>query len=327
MRAGFDLVGVASAKPLQKDSSNLGNWLNLGYAAGMDYLNRNPAARGDPREFLPGAETVVVAAASYPWPGSRAGHLAAYAIPRDYHLVFRAALNECVSLIKAHDPVAECAIAVDSSPLLERALARRAGIGWIGYSTNLLTRDFGPSVLLCAIVTTMKIKTDRPLDQDLKPCADCKKCIEACPTGALASPYTLDSSRCISYLTIEKKGPFDDNEADSIGGSIFGCDRCTSACMQNGGWKISSSPGPLFPPGVSADMTGLENLLNMCEEGFKRNFKETALYRTGKNRIIRNILTAAKNLDLPWVVKRAEKYIESPHPATRSAAERAVKKC
>ena len=228
--AGFDAVGIASADPLLEDDRRFRRWIEKGFSAEMEYLRTEARARSDPGRYLPGARSVIVATGAYASPRRPPGPIAAYALHSDYHLVFREALQKGVEAIEGLDPKARCRIAVDSSPLLERALAIRAGLGWIGYSTNLVTPSFGPFVLLGVIVTTLSLRPDCFLEDHT--CAECRRCIDACPTGALAAPYRLDARKCISYLTIEKKGPFNDEEAARINGWVFGCDLCTAACME-----------------------------------------------------------------------------------------------
>ncbi len=321
--AGFDLVGIASAKPASRDLSRFEHWTASGCAGGMEYMKRDACLRLDPGRFLAGARSVVAVAGAYPVSAQGPGPVAAYARVRDYHLVFAEALNAVEKIIQEVDASARSRIAVDSSPLLERALARRAGLGWIGYSTNLITPRFGPFVLLGFIVTTLALEPDPPAEEG--GCESCGLCLEACPTGALIAPYRLDARRCIAYLTIEKKGAFDPLEAGAVGGWAFGCDLCTLACAQGTGWKGSPpARGRLFSE-TGSESLFLEDLLDRCEEGFKGHFRETPLLRTGKNRLIRNILTAACNRGEPWVLGRAKRYLTEGISALREAALRAVR--
>jgi epoxyqueuosine reductase len=323
LSAGFDRVGFTSANPLHEAGERYRTWIAAKRAGGMDYLYRDMNLRAEPGRFLPGARSVVAAAAAYAPLGGRKGPLGAYAMHRDYHTVFGEALGKGVDTIKSLHPDARCRTAVDASPLLERALAARAGLGWIGQSTNLIHRDFGPFLLLGFIVTTLPLEPDKPVEDGH--CRDCGKCLEACPTGALSAPFTLDARRCISYLTIEKKGPFEDWEAEAIGGWAFGCDLCTTACAQaqQGGGR--SSAGLLRPVETLREIE-LEGLLDLCEGGFKKAFAETPILRCGKSRLIRNLLTAGGNLSLPWVEERAEAHLRGGTSASRSAARRITKR-
>lgn len=317
--AGFDAVGLAPAEPLGDDGRRLMDWIGSGFMGEMQYLARNARTRSEPRSLLPGARSVIVAAAAYAPPERLQGPVAAYALYRDYHLALDDALLRGVEAIERLDGTARSRIVVDTSPLLERALARRAGLGWIGYSTNLITPSFGPFVLLGAIVTTLPLEPDEPLDGGA--CSECGRCIEACPTGALIEPYRLDARRCISYLTIEKKGPLDEGEAESLGGWAFGCDLCTAACMKDEEYQ---APLGLLSPDAALRDQNLEGLLNLCEKGFKGTFQNTPLFRSGKSRLVRNILTAAGNRNLPWTKERAKPHLEGGTPASRKAARRAL---
>lgn len=333
--AGFDAVGVTSADPMTHDAARFGDWLKKGHAARMDYLRRDPSFRGDPGHLLPGARSVIVAAAACPpskcrLSGARGGPIASFGLYRDYHDLLFAALEKGEAAIAECDDNARCRLAVDASPILERALAVRAGLGRIGYSTNLLTPRYGPFVHLGLIVTTLPLAPDPSADPADSLCESCGQCIKDCPTGALLEPRVLDANRCISYLTIEKKGPFTDWEANAIEGWAFGCDICSKACFKRKG----QSP---FPEGAGSlmrahryietddlEIDGLKTLLDLCEGGFKKSFRKTPMFRCGKGGLIRNILTAAKNLNLPWVSERAIPHLKGGTEASRDAAARAV---
>lgn len=322
--AGFDLVGFTTAEPLPRDGLHLETWLASGHAGAMNYLERAPVQRADPGAFLPGARSIVVVAAAYE-PLSGPGPLAAYAYYTDYHETMRIALQQGVDVITGADDATACRIAVDTAPLLERALARRAGLGWIGYSGNLITRDFGPHVHLGVIATTALLEPDPPdTAENASVCASCERCLEACPTGALNAPFTLDARACISYLTIEKRGPFTPEEARSIHGWAFGCDHCTASCLEGPSSFPMKKPAGLLIPSTALKEAGLKTLLDYCERGFKRNFKNTALLRCGKGGLIRNILCAARNQDEPWLSKRAEPYLREGTPASQWAAQYAL---
>ena len=226
--AGFDRVGIASAEPLVEDRRRLDRWLAEGRCGEMAYLARNRELREAPGRFLPGARSVIVAAAAYPLKVPPRGPLAAYACCPDYHDVLREALTRGTEAVTRLDPDADCRVAVDSAPVFERALAVRAGLGRIGYSTNLVIPGLGSAVVLGVIVTTAMLAPDAPLDPG--GCESCGACLSACPTGALSAPYAVDARKCISYLTIEKKGDFVEGEARSLKGWAFGCDHCTAAC-------------------------------------------------------------------------------------------------
>ncbi len=298
LASGFDLAGVAAADPIGDDFARYNEWLLRGGAAGMDYLKRHASLRLDPSSLLPGARSVIVAAAAYD-PIVPPGPLAAYAVRRDYHAVFREALEPVAALIESARPGARCRVTVDTAPLLERAFGRRAGIGWIGRSTNLVTERFGPYVLLAEIVTTVELEPDRPVPSS---CGECTNCLDSCPTGALAAPFRLDARKCISYLTIEKKGEFTPHEkalfergrsqdARSTAARAFGCDLCLDVCPHAEKLiKGEITPkGRLLPPIETLRAAGIGDLRELCRRGFKKGFGGTPILRAGKKGLIRNI--------------------------------------
>jgi len=287
LEAGFDLAGVAEAKPLHNDFSRFKHWIKSGCAAGMAYLERNLALRLDPAAILPGARFVIVAAAAYP-PISPPGPLAAYAVCRDYHTLFRRSLEIVAGQIGRRAGSARFAVAVDTAPLLERAFAVRAGIGWVGRSTNLITERFGPYVLLGEILTDLELEPDSPASNR---CEECDLCLDACPTGALSAPFELDSRRCVSYLTIEKKGLFSPGEEKPLKDRVFGCDLCLAACPHAAALISGEArpAGKLLSPVPSLVGADTGTIRDLCEKGFKLTFGETPVSRAGKKGLLRNL--------------------------------------
>jgi epoxyqueuosine reductase len=286
--AGFDLAGIAPATSLDGDYARYERWVSQGYGAGMEYLSRLGPLRADPANLLPGVRSVIVAAAAYT-PVVPPGPLAAFAACPDYHALFRSRLEEAAAAIEALAPGMCRRVAVDSAPLLERALAERAGIGWIGRSTNIITSRFGPYVLLGEILTDLALEPDSPLPSR---CEDCGRCVEACPTGALADSRGLDARRCLSYLTIEKRGPFSPEETEWITGSgrAFGCDLCLAACPH----AAALIAGDERPEGLLSSLPALSTagygtLEDLCNSGFKKSFGKTPVARAGKKGMLRNL--------------------------------------
>jgi epoxyqueuosine reductase len=240
---GFDRVGVTSTEPLIKDESYLKEWLAQGFAGEMAYLHREPERRARPTELLPGARSVIMLA--MPHFGEREsgregeeGRIARYARGPDYHKVIRKRLESLVRYLESLAPEARFKTFVDTRPILERALAQRAGVGFIGKNTTLITKDFGSWVHLAGVVTTLDLPPDPP---DERSCGSCRLCLEACPTGALTAPYTLDARRCLSYQTTVLK--------NKTGEWVLGCDVCQEACPHNAssgriGRKIAAFRGP-----------------------------------------------------------------------------------
>ncbi len=286
---GFDRVAIGPADPPEHGGA-LEAWLDAGYAGTMSYLDRGRAERLDPARLLPGARSVVAVAMSYnkstedDWRG-----VSRYARGRDYHDVIRPRLVELGEFIgsAAGAPVASRA-AVDSSAVLERDLAARAGLGWIGKNTNLLTPALGSYFFIGIVLTTAEL----PFDQrEPDRCGTCTACLDACPTRAFVAPYVLDARRCISYLTIEHRGDIAGELADQIGEWVFGCDVCQEVCP----WNRKAEPGrePALEP--SGSFGALESLLELDREEFRARFRGSALTRTKRAGLLRNAAIVLAN--------------------------------
>ena len=238
--AGFDAVGVAAAQRLDRDGAALAAWLRAGRQASMAWLEKDPGKRADPARLLPGCESVVVLAMSY-WPGAERtltepekARVALYARGRDYHKVMGRELKRLAAWLEEQTGN-EARSFVDTGPVLERAWAERAGVGWIGKNANLLTRDRGSWLLLGEILTQAELEPDAGPHADH--CGSCTACIEACPTDAIVDDGVVDSNRCISYWTIEHRGircrP--ERRRGTTDDWIFGCDVCQDVCP----WNVS----------------------------------------------------------------------------------------
>ena len=260
-------------------------WLASGRAAGLDYLRRHAALRRDPRALFTDAQSLVVAALPYPVnPAPDAGGFAMLARGRDYHLVLRARLGALARRLAADTTGLRWRVCVDSAPLAERAWAVRAGLGWIGRQGQLVHPEYGATVVLGALLLNVALPPDAPHPNR---CGDCRRCLDACPTGALAGDGTLDCRRCLSYLTIEHKAAvFDPSDAARVGAqhAWFGCDRCTAVCPWNRA-PPSAIPSEFRPSApLSADA-----ILALDEAGFAARFADTTVLRTGLARLLRNV--------------------------------------
>lgn len=229
---GFDLFGVAPADPLD-GQRHLVTWLEMGFHGGMAYMARTASLRGNPRGLLAGASSVICVACAYhdpPDPPLPPGHarVARYARRRDYHRVIGKKLSKLGRYLQQKVTGASFRIVVDSGPLLEKELAQRAGLGWIGKNTCLINRKLGSELLLGELITDVPLPPDPPEGDH---CGRCTACLAACPTGALVAPYQLDARRCISYLTIEHKSCF--ASSPLLAGYLFGCDLCQACCPWN----------------------------------------------------------------------------------------------
>ena len=235
---GFDLVGITSASPIDTaDVKLLTRWLEAGCAGRMNYMHRNFQQRINPAQLLEGAQSVICLGLNYNPPKTQPkstvtdtpiGRLAAYAQYEDYHLFIKKRLRKLTDFMTSFVAAAlKFKVCVDSAPLAERALAGRAGLGFIGKNRMLINPELGPHILLGEIITSLKLETDKPLENA---CSDCDKCINACPTKALSAEGRLDARKCISYLTIEYEGQISLDLARKMGSRLFGCDECILAC-------------------------------------------------------------------------------------------------
>jgi epoxyqueuosine reductase len=285
---GFDAVAVGPATPPQHAAA-FESWLDAGHAATMDYLARTRADRVEPARLLPGARAVVAVALVYkPTEEPDAWTpVARYAWGRDYHDVMRPRLRDLARFIDEQaGQGTRSRAAVDTSAVLERDLAARAGLGWIGKNTNLLSPALGSYFFIGIVLTTAALEADAPQPDR---CGTCSACLEACPTAAFARPYVLDARRCISYLTIEHRDEVPDDLAGAAGDWIFGCDVCQGVCPWNR--KAPATREPAFAP--AAPLPPLETLLALDEAAFRERFRGSAIRRARRRGLVRNAALAA----------------------------------
>ena len=323
-RQGLELIGVTTAAPAVDDRRRMEGAVAAGRMARMGWMGGDRAAVAtDPARNDPSARSVIVVAAPYagseragwdpdpdalrraldPVFSAAAGHdeplgqVARYANGGDYHRGLRSRLEALAADLREHGLPAGSTAFVDDRPLAERAFAARAGIGWIGKNTNLLTHQrSGSWVLIGALLSSVDIEPDEPLRTT---CGGCTRCIAGCPTGAIVGPRTIDAGRCISYLTIEHPGAFRAEEARAIGSWIFGCDVCQEVCPVN---AEADDPGALRVPLLSL----VEWLGPIGTRAFTRALGGTALTRAGRHRLLRNALAAIANAarpDAQWAAR------------------------
>jgi epoxyqueuosine reductase len=299
LELGFDLAGIAPAVPHSR-FARLADWIDRGYAGDMRYLDTSRDERLDPRRVLPSARSVVSVAAVY---NTRAPYstnvvepdrakVARYAWGDDYHDVLRARLRALVRWMAARaGPGFEAFSCVDSGPVQERVLAEQAGLGWIGKNTCLINARLGSWLFLAEVLTSAELTTDAPaMDQ----CGTCRRCLDACPTGALTEPYLLDATRCLSYLTIESRGGVTDDWRPHIGPHVFGCDICQDVCPWNRRAAISDDPA--WQPREALVFPRLIDLCRLSDEGWRRELATSAMRRAGLRRIRRSLAYAAARL-------------------------------
>ena len=296
---GFQQVGVAGVE-LGADERHLLNWLDAGRHGEMDYMARHGSKRSRPDELLPGTLRVISVRMDYLPEGARDGwdvladpdsaYVARYALGRDYHKLMRSRLQKLAERIASEVGPFGYRAFVDSAPVLERALARDAGIGWIGKHTCLINRNAGSWFFLGEIYVDLPLPVDLPASAH---CGTCVRCIDICPTQAIIAPHKLDARRCISYLTIEHEGAIDEELRPLIGNRIFGCDDCQLVCPWN---KFAqSTPEADFTPRHSLDDRTLIDLFAWTEEEFLKRTEGSPIRRTGHLGWLRNIAVALGN--------------------------------
>jgi epoxyqueuosine reductase len=285
---GFSHFGVARATALEQERERFHDWLDASYHAGMRYLERTPERRTDPHLLLDGAQSVIMVALNYFHPDAHDGNefrISRYAWGDDYHEIILPKLTALQEYLQESVPGAESKIYIDTGPVMEKAWAVRAGIGWLGKNVCLITRDIGSWVFLGAIITTATFEYNEPISDF---CGRCRRCLDACPTDALVQPYVLDSAKCISYLTIELKGD-DGPEQEGLDFQnwAFGCDICQDVCPWNR-FAIPSAETS-FEPREEIVHLNEEDFAIHDETSFRHAFARSPLLRPGLNGMRRNI--------------------------------------
>ncbi len=297
---GFDLCGVAPAGDLP-ELTFFETWLARGYAGEMAYLNRSAAERADVRRILPSAQSVIVTGTLYntavPYSTESAdpgrAQIARYAWGDDYHDVIGARLGALLAWMRDESPQPFDARAyVDTGPVQERVYAQHAGVGWIGKNTCVISPAVGSWIFLAEIICSLPLEVDGPaLDQ----CGTCTLCIEACPTRALVAPGVLDSTRCISYLTIEQRGPIPDEFAAAVGSHVYGCDVCQEVCPWN--QAAPSSSDPVWQPRPAWTNASVSTLACLDDAELRNAMRGSAMRRTKVAGLRRNLRVALANTE------------------------------
>ena len=290
---GFDLCGVAAAGSIDPEN-RLEAWLDAGCHAGMDWLERSKSVRQDIQAFLPGANSVVVTARNYRTDGIESGpgtgRISRYAWGRDYHRVLAKPLKALSAFLDTLVPGGQSRWCVDSGPVLERAWAARAGLGWTGRHSLLIHPVLGSWVFLSVVATTVELAPDAPIAGH---CGSCRKCVEACPTGAIVTEGVVDARRCISYHTIENRGAIPGDVAAAMGDWVFGCDVCQDVCPWNRRTPETNEKDFAARPGVANPP--LDELRAMDEPAFHARFEGTPVRRAKWEGMRRNADIAARN--------------------------------
>ena len=313
---GFDLAGIAALGPAET-AGHFDAWLAAGYAGEMEYMARGAEKRRDTRLPVPGAVSAIVVALNY---GGTAppGPIARYARGDDYHDVMLAKLREL------HRRIAERAgreipgkAYVDTGPVLERELARRAGLGWFGKNTNLINPGLGSFFFIGSLLLDLQLSPDAPFEEDR--CGTCTRCLDECPTDAFAGPRVLDSRKCISYLTIELRGDIPEELRPLIGDRIYGCDICQDVCPWNVRFSRELAEPALAPRAESVTPDAAE-LLALTDDEFRARFRRSAVKRTKRRGLARNAAVVMGNRSASGDSDALLRALEDPDPLVRDHA-------
>jgi epoxyqueuosine reductase len=323
--AGFSKVGVCRPDAVPEAAERLAAFVAAGRHGQMGWMAERMGWRGDPAALWPEARSVVMLAEAYTpthdplavlGEPERAA-VSVYAQGRDYHDVVKKRLKVVARWLVEAEAGAEVKVFVDTAPVMEKPLAQAAGLGWQGKHTNLLGRDLGNWVFLGAIFTTVALEPDAP---EVSHCGSCTACLDVCPTDAFPAPYQLDARRCISYLTIEHRGPVPLELRAKMGNRIYGCDDCLAVCPWNKFAVAATEMRYLRdgPPPMLADLVALD------DAGFRTMFSGSPVKRIGRDRFVRNVLYAIGNSGVRSLADAARPLITDPDPAVAEAARWAI---
>ncbi len=285
---GFDLIGFSEAEELINESEKLKKWLEIGYQAGMQYMENNLDKKQDMKEILPGAKSVISLGMNYytdeEYSGDKSkGKVSRYAWGKDYHLIIWEKLEQLESELKSIDENFASKSYVDTGPVMDKAWAVKSGIGWMGKHTNVINREIGSWFFITNIITNYEFEYNKPI-QDY--CGSCTACIDACPTNAIVNEYVVDSNRCISYLTIENKSEITSEFEDKFDNWAFGCDICQDVCPWNhkfSGVTKNEDFIPINKEITSSDLDGLSN------KTFNEKFQDSPIKRARLKGLRRNL--------------------------------------
>ena len=322
---GFDLCGIAPAEPFP-ELSFLREWLDRGYAGEMAYMERSAARRADVRAVVPGARSVIVTGTLYntdrPYsteqPSSDVALIARYAWGDDYHDVLQARLDALVAWMRevSTEPF-DARAYVDTGPVQERVFAQYAGLGWIGKNTCLINNEVGSWLFLSEIICTLALEPDA---QGLEQCGSCTRCLDACPTGALVESGVLDSTRCLSYLTIELRSEIPEEHRPSLGTHVYGCDICQEVCPYN--QVPPRSTDTAWQPRPALDLPRLVDLWRRPDNELRQAVKGSAMTRAKLTGLRRNLAVAIGNTGDPGAIAAlAEESDDRPSAADEMVVE------
>lgn len=287
---GFHKIGVVRAESLTEEGENLKKWLEKDFHGEMAWLEREPEKRSNPKLLFAEAKSIIVVAMNYFTPHKHEenparGKISRYAWGDDYHDVLREKLRELLDWIKSEIPQAEGKICVDTAPIMDKAWAVRAGLGWLGKHSNLITKDYGSWVFIGEILLNLELEYEKEFVSDH--CGSCTACLDACPTGAIVAPYLVDSRACLSYSTIELRSPELPSEiSENLEGWLYGCDICQDVCPWNRFEKPTAESR--FEPRKGETSADLDEILSFDHENYVERFRRSAMKRTKLSGLQRN---------------------------------------
>ena len=327
--AGFAKMGVCRPDAIPQAAGRLASFVDQGRHGQMGWMAERMGWRGDPAALWPQARSVIMLAEVYT-PDSDPleaitrhdrATISVYAQNRDYHDIVKKRLKRVGRWLLDQAPKGEIKVFVDTAPVMEKPLAEAAGLGWQGKHTNLLARDLGNWVFLGAIFTTLDLPPDAP---EAEHCGSCTACLDICPTDAFPAPFQLDARRCISYLTIEHKGPVDPELRAKMGNRIYGCDDCLAVCPWN---KFAQSATEMrYAARPELVSPRLEDLAGLDDSGFRAMFSGSPIKRIGRDRFVRNVLYAIGNSGEKRLEPAAQSLTDDPDAAVADAARWAVER-
>ena len=287
---GFHKVGIVRAEPLREEGEHFKQWLEKNYHAEMQWMEREPEKRSNPNLIFPAAKSIVVVALNYFTPHEHEntnakGKVSRYAWGDDYHDVLKMKLRELLAFIKTLDETADGKICVDTAPVMDKAWAIRAGLGWLGKHSNVITKEYGSWIFIGEILLNLELEYEAEIVKDH--CGTCTKCIDACPTNAIVENFLVDSNRCLSYATIESRSPDLPSEiTENLNGWLYGCDICQDVCPWNRFEKPTGEIG--FEPRAGNVSADLDEILTLSPEKYAEKFRRSAMKRAKLGGLQRN---------------------------------------
>ncbi|MEM9710382.1 MAG: tRNA epoxyqueuosine(34) reductase QueG [Pseudomonadota bacterium] len=325
---GFAAAKITRPDAIPEAAGRLREYLAEGRHGDMDWMEAREAWRGDPAALWPEARSVIMLADLYTPekdPAAALAHpdrgaISVYAQGNDYHDIIKKRLKRLgrwlIEEAKGRSGIApETKVFVDTAPVMEKPLAQAAGLGWQGKHTNLVSRELGSWFFLASIFTTLDLEPDAP---ERTTCGSCRACLDVCPTNAFPAPFKLDARRCISYLTIEHKGPVDETLRPALGNRIYGCDDCLSVCPWNKFAQTAREAGYTSRP--ETDAPELKRLAALDDPSFREMFRKSPIKRIGRDRFVRNVLYAIGNSGDPGLAAAARSLVDDPNPVVADAA-------